>query len=299
MPTRLEPVQAAPIRLPNTEQWDIRSRSGRSYRIFLAWPDTAMPEDGWDAVYLLDGNAWFGTLNDGLRMRARRPEVTGVRPAVAVGIGYPIDEAVDVVRRRYDLTPPRSGPAVEERETGGAELFLDFLTDELAPMVEARFGLAGQRRVLFGHSLGGLFVLHAVLTRPSSFAAFAAASPSLWFDDGALLRACGAARLPQAVRLMIAVGALEQPAAQAASPVTEEGPGDRAMIANARAVAECLRARSGAGPGIRFHVFEDENHASVVPVALGRALPFLLARPGASGAPRVVARRPSPSSIPR
>lgn len=276
MPTRAAEVVPVPIRWPNTEQWDIRSRSGRTYRIFLAWPGTAMPEDGWDAVYLLDGNAWFGTLVDSLRMRARRPEVTGVRPAVAVGIGYPTDEVVDVARRAYDLTPLRAGPAAEERDTGGAEAFLDFLTEELVPRVEARFGLPGQRRMLFGHSLGGLFVLHAVLTRPTAFAAFAAASPSLWFDDGALLQACGAARIPQAVRLMIAVGALEQPAARAASPTAEDGLDDRAMVANARAAADCLRDRAGAGPDIRFHVFEDENHASVVPVALGRALPFLL-----------------------
>ncbi|GJD65676.1 Ferri-bacillibactin esterase BesA [Methylobacterium frigidaeris] len=163
----------------------------------------------------------------------------------------------------------------------GVNAFLDFLTGELAPMVEARFGLSAQRRSLFGHSLGGLFVLRTVLNRPSAFAAYAAASPSLWFDDRALLRARDAARLPQAVRLMIAVGALEQSPAQAARP-GEDGIGERAMVANARVVADCLRDPAGAGPDIRVHVFEDENHASVVPVALGRALPFLLAHPRAA-----------------
>lgn len=281
MSTCGEPVLPTPVQLPNTERWDIRSRSGRPYRIFLAWPDTPMPRDGWDAVYLLDGNAWFGTLVDSLRMRARRPEVTGVRPAVAVGIGYPTDDVVDVPRRLYDFTPPRTGEAGNDRETGGAEAFLDFLTGELAPMVAARFRLSGQRRALFGHSLGGLFVLHAALTRPSAFAAYAAASPSLWFDDRALVRAWGAAPLTHAVRLMIAVGALEQPSARSALPA-EGGLEDRAMVANAQAAAEALRRRAGTETDIRFHVFEDENHASVVPVALGRALPFLLAPPEAT-----------------
>jgi hypothetical protein len=54
------------------------------------------------------------------------------------------------------------------------------------------------------------------------------------------------------------------------------------MVTNAQSVAERLRDPAGVGPEIRFHVFEDENHASVVPVALGRALPFLLANSGAA-----------------
>lgn len=291
MLTRVRSDFPVPVCLPNTEQWDIPSRAGRPYRILLGWPDTPMPREGWDVVYLLDGNAWFGTLLDSLRMRARRPEVTGVRPAIAVGIGYPIDDVVDVARRRYDLTPPRSGGAADDCDTGGADAFLDFLTDELGPLIDARFGLANQRRVLFGHSFGGLFVLHTVLTRPSAFAAYAAASPSLWFDDRALLRTCAATPLALSVPLMIAVGALEERVAPASCRAECEPPDHaaldreaphRAMIANARAVAGHLGHSTGADREVQFHIFEGENHASVVPVALGRALPFLLANTGAA-----------------
>lgn len=289
MLTRAHPAFPLPVRLPNTEQWDILSRAGRPYRIFLAWPDTPMPQEGWDVVYLLDGNAWFGTLVDSLRMRARRPEVTGVRPAVAVGIGYPTDDIIDVSRRRYDLTPPCSSGAEGDQDTGGADAFLDFLNCELRPLIEARFGLANPRRVLFGHSFGGLFVLHTVLTRPSAFAAYAAASPSLWFDNRALLRAYVAVRPVLTVPLMIAVGALEEPVADAACRADCESSDrtasdrealERAMIANARTMAEYLQRSTDPGPEVQLHIFEGENHASVVPVALGRALPFLLASSG-------------------
>ena len=38
-----------------------------------------------------------------------------------------------------------------------------------------------------GHSLGGLFVLHALYTRPAAFQSYLAASPSLWWSQGAAL----------------------------------------------------------------------------------------------------------------
>ena len=78
---------------------------------------------------------------------------------------------------------------------------------------------------------------------------------------------------------MIAVGALEQPPAPgrgggARHPGPRDGrerPGRRGMPGGP----------GGAGSDTRLHVFEGESHASAVPVALGRALPFLLAGPGA------------------
>jgi predicted alpha/beta superfamily hydrolase len=283
MLTRPESPFPTRVRLPNTERWDLRSRAGRAYRIFLAWPDAEPPPGGWDVIYLLDGNAWFGTLVDSLRMQARRPEVTGVRPAIAVGIGYPTDDVLDVDARRYDLTPPCADGAdpAGDPSVGGADAFLAFLTDELGPMVDARFGLRAPHRALFGHSFGGLFALHALLTRPGAFAAYAAASPSLWFNGGALLRA--AARLPASAAVMITAGELEEHSPRGTSGPRGGAAGDpdRAMIGNARAMAERLRDRA-AGPRVQFHIFRGENHVSVVPAAISRALPFLLARPEAT-----------------
>jgi len=39
-----------------------------------------------------------------------------------------------------------------------------------------------------GHSYGGLFALHALLRRPQFFSRYAAAAPSLWWQDGFILR---------------------------------------------------------------------------------------------------------------
>src|SRR3546814_5939847 len=40
---------------------------------------------------------------------------------------------------------------------------------------------------LYGHSLGGLFALHMLYTRPGAFRTIIAASPSIWWDNQAIL----------------------------------------------------------------------------------------------------------------
>ena len=45
----------------------------------------------------------------------------------------------------------------------------------------------GGRRALWGHSYGGVLVLHALFTRPDAFSTYTAADPSLWWGQGWLL----------------------------------------------------------------------------------------------------------------
>jgi hypothetical protein len=41
--------------------------------------------------------------------------------------------------------------------------------------------------ILVGHSFGGLFAVYALLERPDAFDAYVSISPSLWWNDGALI----------------------------------------------------------------------------------------------------------------
>jgi hypothetical protein len=88
--------------------------------------------------------------------------------------------------RTRDLTPTR----VERRPgnvngfptSGGADNFLKFIETELIPHVEKQYRVQ-PFRVFAGHSLGGLFTVHAMLTRPELFNAYIAVSPSLQWDN--------------------------------------------------------------------------------------------------------------------
>lgn len=125
-------------------------------------------------VYLTDGDAHIGhtaATADYLAREGRMPEVILV--------------AVVNTDRTRDLTPTKVAERPEE--TGGADRFLDFFEKELIPSIESRYRT--QRfRVFAGHSLGGLFALHALFTRPHLFDAWIAVSPSLHWDDRYLFR---------------------------------------------------------------------------------------------------------------
>jgi uncharacterized protein len=91
--------------------------------------------------------------------------------------------------RTRDLTPTR-GSAEEQPQhptAGGGEHFLDFIERELMPLIDARYRTL-PLRVYAGHSFGGLLGLHALFTRPHLFAAVVAASPSVGWDEGLVLR---------------------------------------------------------------------------------------------------------------
>ncbi len=106
-------------------------------------------------------------------------------PLIVVGITN-----TDRVR---DLTPTRadvkdSDGSVESYPTsGGADKFLDFIQTELVPEIQKRYPTEPYR-IIVGHSLGGLFAIHALMNRPALFQACIATSPSLWWDDFHTLR---------------------------------------------------------------------------------------------------------------
>ncbi|MBL3615547.1 alpha/beta hydrolase, partial [Bacillus sp. RHFS18] len=93
--------------VPGTEVREMRSKGGRTYRIFVSFPQEEPPASGFPVIYLLDANSVFGTMAEALRVQSRRPEKTGVVPAVIVGIGYPTDQPFSA-ERHSDFTMPLS-----------------------------------------------------------------------------------------------------------------------------------------------------------------------------------------------
>ena len=96
--------------------------------------------------------------------------------------------AITNTDRTRDLTPPTQS----ENDlrwfsvTGGADRFLRFISDELMPWVNQNYRTRPYK-ILIGHSLGGLFALHALTTRPELFNAYVVIDPSLNWNDQALV----------------------------------------------------------------------------------------------------------------
>ncbi len=90
--------------------------------------------------------------------------------------------------RTRDLTPTNAamkredGSPVKLPTSGGADNFLKFIETELIPKIESQYRTQPYR-VFAGHSFGGLFALHAFLTKTDLFNGYVAVSPTFHWDD--------------------------------------------------------------------------------------------------------------------
>jgi hypothetical protein len=83
------------------------------------------------------------------------------------------------VNRNRDLSPSIINGT---SDPGGGDNFLTFLEKELVPYVNKTYRTSNYK-ILFGHSLGGMFASYTLFTRPELFNAFIAASPFLMYDN--------------------------------------------------------------------------------------------------------------------
>jgi predicted alpha/beta superfamily hydrolase len=255
------------------------------YRIYLAVPRKAPPRAGHPIVYLLDGNAVLDLL--GRRPALLRTAGDSAAPPVLVMIGYETPARFEVKARAYDYTPPvppvPGEPFLEDRpgsgrRAGGAEVFRDFIAGRLKPEVEARLR-AQERRIdpsrqgLWGHSYGGLFVLHVLFTHPGDFQEYHAVSPSLGWRDGWISRLAETPPAPPAagtVSLLVLSGADEAKRSRSARPGTEDARPARASGEGARDLAARLDARNGYRA--RAIVMEGKSHGEMFAIGLEAAL---------------------------
>jgi predicted alpha/beta superfamily hydrolase len=253
---------------------DFKSKiNGRTYRLFVAVPRAPAPKDGFPVIYILDGNIFFGIASDGQGIRQMRNELAS---AIVVGIGYPSYDGVkQLSTRKKDLTTPISPARLRPDEkdyvdnNGGMDDFLHVIEREIKPRIAKLAPINASNQALFGHSLGGLTVLHALFTEPSAFQTYIASSPSIWWNDKSVLadeatfsKEVTASHLQP--RILIDVGGLE--------PDSDTG---GRMISNAVDLGKRLKELKG-GPAyaVQTVVFPDETHSSVMPAAISRALTF-------------------------
>ncbi|WP_168380873.1 alpha/beta hydrolase [Modicisalibacter radicis] len=277
------------VTLPGSQQFTLHSpETGGDYLIQVGVPEAAPPAEGYPVLYVLDGNARFALVQSARETLSRHGPFDAGSPLLIVAIGYPDTPRFDLRRRTEDYTPPAPGLAASggpgDGPQGGAARFLAFIERRLKPLIDERFTVDHEREALFGHSYGGLFALHVLLTRPESFDRYIAISPSLWWNEDYLLtqlpeRPIDGAPGVTAPRVLIGVGGREQtPRPGEQGTVRGERRRANAMVDNARTMAERLQSLAPRWQ-TRFVLFEGEDHGSVMWPATRRALAFALDEP--------------------
>ncbi len=261
--------------LARTDEWSITSNiNGQEYRIHTYHPPGKAPASGFPIIYMLDGNSTFALTAEMVRIQSLRPDKTGVVPAIVVGIGYDM-EAPFPPKRHYDFTMPAPEKDLPEfpfgrplPEQGGALDFMSFVEDQLKPKIESLYQVDVSKQMIVGHSLGGLFVLQMLFARSHSFHTYIAGSPSIHWNEWYLrqqeqkwLEELHAGKHDLNIRVLIAVGELE-------------GNVKIPMVRNAEEQADRLSALDRFGVHVDYKAFEAENHMSIVPVLINRALRY-------------------------
>lgn len=266
-----------------TRWFDLKDReTGVVRRVFLWVPSGPMPESGWPALWLLDGNAVIGTAVDAMRAQAFWPTGTNLGWGALIGVGYPTDEAYDSFRRSWDLGPPpgQSYPPFQEggaevNTGGGAEMarfLLEAVRDFLADHVRLDMG----NQSLFGHSFGGLFALWLLFTRPDAFRNVIASSPAITWENSFLMDHLALfTPLAPFPRVHLSAGEWEGDRLapfQANGTEVEARLAEKAPIRTIAAANDMATALTECGVETAYETYADETHMSVLPVAVNRAL---------------------------
>jgi ferri-bacillibactin esterase len=276
----------------SSRQLDFTSRvNGRSYRLKVAIPFAPAPEDGYPVLYVLDGDAFFGTFSDSARLRGAVGELS---PAVVVGLGYQSDDIGVLMREHYrDLIPVEPGAGrreldgdlVEARGYGGGESLLEVIASEVKPKVADIVAVDPRRSLLFGHSIAGLLVLWAMFSRPEEFETCLALSPTISWNRDAVFAAAASFTSGEAAttpRLYVAAGGLEQTApSHAVGGLSVEELQRLATAArtidDSRELVEALNRGQGKPRSEAvFRLFDGQTHSTIVWAALNDMLEFAL-----------------------
>lgn len=267
--------QGRPYSLTGTQVWSVRDpASGRDYEVFVSLPESyaASPDRRYPVLFVTDADYAFPVIRS--ITRRVRDGGEGLEDYILVGLSYAVGEdAMDSRRRDYTPTPngPRSaGSAVH----GGAEAYRIYLRDQVLPFVAARFRTDETRRILLGHSYGGLLGAHILFTEPSMFSGYVLGSPSFWYDrrhmfDVEARYAASHRDLP--AKVFMYIGAYE-----AVRPGDPRFNQEDDMVADMKAFEQRLRDRGYPGLTITSTVIDDEDHLTVAPSGFTRALKAVL-----------------------
>lgn len=248
------------------------------------------------AVYLLDGHWYFPEVFQTATSMGAAAEMP---PVLIIGIGYEpasLDRKAEQHRiselRCRDLTPTcdatdwwriagADGPLLRNFETGGAPAFERAIETEIKVYIRKRYRVRSTDECLAGFSLGGLFALNVLFSRPDRFRRYVAGSPSLWWDDGVIFDGIPPITRSKPGRkrhLFVSVGQLEG-----------RGAARRArMIENVRRLERRLSPGKRRGLNCHFAYFEGDTHATSAGRAFAHGLKAVFAdgmrtRVGGSG----------------
>lgn len=266
-------AEGAPYVLKGTQVWNVPDPvSGRRYQVFVSLPASYEADSSrrYPVLYVTDADYAFPII----RQIARRVNLDGpvIEEFILVGLSYAEgDHGAD--SRRRDYTPTPNGPRnSRDAVHGGGSAYQTYLKSQVLPFIEEKFRADPARRVLLGHSYGGLLGAQILFTDPAMFHGYVLGSPSLWFDKHHMTGVEAAYARTHSdldADVFMYVGGHEVP-----GPTRRNSEAD--MVGDMRNLQRTLESRGYPSLKVRSVVLEDEDHLTVAPVGFTRALQAVL-----------------------
>lgn len=204
-------------------------------------------------IYLLDGSRDEDFIHiSGLVQFASFLWIDMVPESIVVGIA-------NTDRKRDFTFPPSVADHSQNFPTaGGSEKFINFIEMELQPYIEKSYRTT-RTKTIIGQSLGGLLVTEILFTKPHLFNNYLIVSPSLWWDEEALLKKQPAiihANYKVSKNIFIAAGGKE----------------DDVIKRETKALFTLLQGSENNAITTNFELLEDQNHADILHLATYKGL---------------------------
>ncbi len=188
-----------------------KNAHGRQYQLHVGLPAsyTTSTTERYPVVYVTDGYWDFEKLcsiRGALVYDKVAPEF------IVVGLGYAGENLNYGDMRRWELSPVPFGDNGEA--SGHAADFLKSIESDIIPFIEREYRADPSHRVLGGASMGGLFTLYTMYTKPELFQGYIAATPAVILGNDWLLgyeEAFAKSGRPINARLYVAAGGDESP----------------------------------------------------------------------------------------
>ncbi|WP_417972967.1 alpha/beta hydrolase [Flavobacterium sp. ZB4P13] len=213
-------------------------------------------------IYLLDGSADEDFIHVvGLFQFNNFSWINRVPKSIVVGIAN--------VDRKRDFTYQTTIEADQKRflTSGKSANFISFVENELQPYIEKKYK-TNDSKTIIGQSLGGLLAIEILLKKPNLFNKYIIISPSLWWDNGSLLRQNSAIyqeNFNKKIDIYIGVG--KEGLAPSEIP--------HVMEVDANLLTEKLKSTKSKTVKVNFDYLPQEDHATITHQAVFNALRIL------------------------
>lgn len=252
---------ATPYELPRSSVIELEEKSsGRIYPVFIQLPASyaANTDQTYPVIYLTDAHYSFPIVSGAMRF----PMNSGLmQHVIIVAVSYE-KGSVGASSRIRDYTP--TSAKAWKQQTGNAKAHTAFLRETVMPFIESQYRASKTDRTFVGNSLGGLFGAYILFTEPDLFCSYILGSPSVWFDDNAILN-IPLTKAKTKIKVYLSVGEYETPA-------FGEG---QDMVAGTMQLRDRITALSNAEMELNFVVVAGASHATAFPTTAIQGLDWL------------------------